>query len=156
MLFLGTEIYDPVTGCRGCASGSNHNIFGNKYGQYLAVIQVAREERVAKKAEERARREREAQEDNAEDEDEEDDESAKAESESEDDGPVTEADGKRKKKQNFWVTEELENTVELTDDMIGHLAGEAKHEAVKAAAKAGGKQSETEDLPPNKRTRTSS
>jgi hypothetical protein len=38
--------------------------------------------------------------------------------------------------------------------MIGHLAGEAKHEAVKAAAKAGARKAETDDLPPNKRTRT--
>lgn len=32
-------------GCRGCASGPGgfHNIFGNKYGQHLARIQVARE-----------------------------------------------------------------------------------------------------------------
>lgn len=42
----GTTIEDPTTGCRGCASGpgGNKNIFGNKYGQYLAAIQVAREE----------------------------------------------------------------------------------------------------------------
>ena len=37
---------DPVTGCRGCASGpgGESNIFGNKYGQHLAAIQIAREE----------------------------------------------------------------------------------------------------------------
>ncbi|KAJ1422221.1 G10 protein-domain-containing protein, partial [Ochromonadaceae sp. CCMP2298] len=45
----GTEVEDPTTGCRGCASGSNANIFENKYGQYLAAIQVAREERQARK-----------------------------------------------------------------------------------------------------------
>jgi len=39
------QIEDPTTGCRGCASGSGGNIFGNKYGQYLAAIQIAREER---------------------------------------------------------------------------------------------------------------
>ena len=35
-------------GCRGCASGAggHTNIFGNKYGQYLAAIQVAREKRL--------------------------------------------------------------------------------------------------------------
>lgn len=40
-------IEDPTTGCRGCASGPGGevNIFGNKYGQDLARIQVAREER---------------------------------------------------------------------------------------------------------------
>jgi bud site selection protein 31 len=45
----GTEIIEPTTGCRGCASGSNQNIFGNKYGQNLAAIQIAREERIAKR-----------------------------------------------------------------------------------------------------------
>ena len=43
----GTEIEDPNTGCRGCSSGDGGNIFGNKYGQYLAAIQVAREEKAA-------------------------------------------------------------------------------------------------------------
>ena len=45
--FQNTEIEDPNTGCRGCSSGDGGNIFGNKYGQYLAAIQVAREEKVA-------------------------------------------------------------------------------------------------------------
>ena len=34
---------DPTTGCLGCATGEARNIFGNKYGQRLADIQVARE-----------------------------------------------------------------------------------------------------------------
>jgi len=39
----------PTTGCRGCASGAGpRNIFGNKYGQHLAKIQVLREERAAR------------------------------------------------------------------------------------------------------------
>ena len=44
----GMEIEDPITGCRGCASGIGGcaNIFGNKYGQYLAAIQIAREQRL--------------------------------------------------------------------------------------------------------------
>lgn len=46
-LTAGTEIEDPNTGCRGCSSGDGGNIFGNKYGQYLAAIQVAREEKLA-------------------------------------------------------------------------------------------------------------
>lgn len=39
---------DPTTGCRGCASGDGQprNIFGNKYGQNLAAVQVAREKRM--------------------------------------------------------------------------------------------------------------
>mmetsp|Transcript_18634 Transcript_18634/g.20992 ORF Transcript_18634/g.20992 Transcript_18634/m.20992 type:complete len:277 (-) Transcript_18634:83-913(-) len=42
---------DPTTGCLGCASGKGagpRNIFSNKYGQYLAAVQIAREERIQK------------------------------------------------------------------------------------------------------------
>ena len=41
---------DPTTGCMGCASGVGagpNNIFGNKYGQNLAAVQMAREKRMA-------------------------------------------------------------------------------------------------------------
>lgn len=41
---------DPTTGCMGCASGIDagpKNIFGNKYGQNLAAVQIAREKRIA-------------------------------------------------------------------------------------------------------------
>jgi len=39
---------DPTTGCRGCASGVGQprNIFGNKYGQNLAAVQIARDKRM--------------------------------------------------------------------------------------------------------------
>jgi len=40
---------DPTTGCRGCASGKGagpRNIFGRKYGQNLAAVQLAREKRL--------------------------------------------------------------------------------------------------------------
>jgi len=40
---------DPTTGCLGCASGKEsgpRNIFGNKYGQNLAAVQIARERRM--------------------------------------------------------------------------------------------------------------
>mmetsp|Transcript_17166 Transcript_17166/g.25415 ORF Transcript_17166/g.25415 Transcript_17166/m.25415 type:complete len:243 (+) Transcript_17166:108-836(+) len=39
-----TIVECATTGCRGCASGpgGQRNIFGNKYGQYLAAIQIAR------------------------------------------------------------------------------------------------------------------
>lgn len=43
------QAQDPTTGCRGCASGKGagpRNIFGNKYGQHLAAVQVAREKRM--------------------------------------------------------------------------------------------------------------
>ncbi|KAF0685592.1 Aste57867_22560 [Aphanomyces stellatus] len=41
----GQLIQERHSGCRGCASGPGgyHNIFGNKYGQHLAAIQVMRE-----------------------------------------------------------------------------------------------------------------
>ena len=41
-----TIVEDPHTGCLGCSSGpgGQRNIFGNKYGQYLASIQVARDQ----------------------------------------------------------------------------------------------------------------
>ena len=47
----GSQIQSQLTGCRGCASGKAgyRNIFGNKYGQYLAAIQIAREEAAEKK-----------------------------------------------------------------------------------------------------------
>ena len=40
----------PTTGCRGCASGGQRNIFGNKYGQSLAKIQILREQREQREA----------------------------------------------------------------------------------------------------------
>eukprot|EP00587_Corethron_hystrix_P010168 CAMPEP_0113297042 /NCGR_PEP_ID=MMETSP0010_2-20120614/69_1 /TAXON_ID=216773 ORGANISM="Corethron hystrix, Strain 308" /NCGR_SAMPLE_ID=MMETSP0010_2 /ASSEMBLY_ACC=CAM_ASM_000155 /LENGTH=230 /DNA_ID=CAMNT_0000149865 /DNA_START=173 /DNA_END=866 /DNA_ORIENTATION=- /assembly_acc=CAM_ASM_000155 len=51
------DAVDPTSGCRGCASGrgGRENIFGNKYGQQLAAVQVARE--TAKADEERKRAE---------------------------------------------------------------------------------------------------
>lgn len=51
---------DPTTGCRGCASGKGagpRNLFGNKYGQNLAAVQIARE----KRKEEMEQRQREAE-----------------------------------------------------------------------------------------------
>lgn len=64
-LSADTVVEDVNTGCRGCASGAggNKNIFGNKYGQYLAAIQVARQ----KKQEQRKREELFDEEEEAED-----------------------------------------------------------------------------------------
>ncbi|KAG6611082.1 g10-like protein [Phytophthora cinnamomi] len=47
----GQVVQEKHSGCRGCASGPGgyHNIFGNKYGQHLARIQIAREEAAKKK-----------------------------------------------------------------------------------------------------------
>jgi bud site selection protein 31 len=52
-----TVVEDPFTGCLGCASGpgGQRNIFGNKYGQYLAAIQVARDEERARREADKAR-----------------------------------------------------------------------------------------------------
>uniref|UniRef100_M4BUQ6 G10 protein n=1 Tax=Hyaloperonospora arabidopsidis (strain Emoy2) TaxID=559515 RepID=M4BUQ6_HYAAE len=43
----GQIVQEKHSGCRGCASGPGgyYNIFGNKYGQDLAQIQLAREEK---------------------------------------------------------------------------------------------------------------
>ena len=80
---------DPTTGCLGCASGKGQgelvsNIFGNKYGQNLAAVQVARDKRrmeiEAKNELERLKRlEREQEE--VEDEDEAEDEAEEQEQE---------------------------------------------------------------------------
>ncbi len=50
---------DPTTGCRGCSSGvgQHRNIFGNKYGQNLAAVQVAREKRMEEMEQKRLREE---------------------------------------------------------------------------------------------------
>ena len=46
----GRVVLDQTCGCRGCASGPGgyKNIYGNKYGQNLADIQVRREKTKAK------------------------------------------------------------------------------------------------------------
>jgi len=55
----GTVVREPFSGCRGCASGAagQDNIFGNKYGQSLAAIQIRREEKLAAELEDEARQE---------------------------------------------------------------------------------------------------
>lgn len=166
-LAAGAEIEDPVTGCRGCASGSNHNIFGNKYGQYLAAIQVAREERATKRAAERERLlKQQLEEEEDEDEDDEDSSSDRFsdEEESEDeeeegaDEPVNSADGTHKRQPNLWSKRETGTGVKMTEDFMGQLAPEARREAMAAVSKAGNSdvpQSESSSGPPNKRHRPS-
>tara|TARA_Y100000780_G_C13445613_1_gene325131 strand:+ start:34 stop:585 length:552 start_codon:yes stop_codon:yes gene_type:complete len=62
----GRVIVGNDTGCLGCASGAGgfHNIFGNKYGQHLADVQMCRERGLlrdmGKWSEEEARAELEA------------------------------------------------------------------------------------------------
>lgn len=47
-LRAGTIVESRYNGCLGCCSGKGgeQNIFGNKYGQRLAAIQIAREEQI--------------------------------------------------------------------------------------------------------------
>ena len=118
----GMEIEDPITGCRGCASGSggSSNIFGNKYGQYLAAIQVAREERIASKL-------------NDEDSDDEDDERDETQQEAaKDQEPVGAKDGSSGKLASVWAADD--EKVELSEDLFGVLDIDAEKEA-RAAAK---------------------
>lgn len=160
----GTEIEDPMTGCRGCASGSSSNIFGNKYGQYLAAIQVAREERLAQKKAlqaqllaQQAAEDAEDEEDNDDSEQEYDQDSDKdgGEDSEEDLGPVALPDGSSApKKKVIWASAEQEQNIALDDAMIGELAPEAKREAMQAMSKASLKSAGSHDLgPPGKRSR---
>lgn len=110
-LAAGTEIEDPVTGCRGCASGSSQNIFGNKYGQYLAAIQIAREEKAA------ARRR-----------------VLEQEQEDEEDGDEQGVDDNNAN--TFWSSKTDLDESNLREEMIGFLAPEAKREAMQALSKA--------------------
>jgi bud site selection protein 31 len=112
----GTVIEDAVTGCHGCASGpgGDKNIFGNKYGQYLAAIQIAREARQGKESI--------ADEEIGSDSDGKDDES------SSDDGPVGAQDGSSGKKSSVWATEGEEDAELLPVEAIGTLTSEADRE----------------------------
>lgn len=78
---------DPTTGCMGCASSRDDeqpsNIFGNKYGQNLAAVQVARELRMQQLEKEKQQQEEEARRENEDEGDEETDD----ETDDEDYGP---------------------------------------------------------------------
>jgi hypothetical protein len=166
----GTEIEDPMTGCRGCASGASSNIFGNKYGQYLAAIQVAREDRMAAKKQALLDAQQRQQQEEAEDENSDDDEKSESaddddnssdaggEKEEEDLGPVGAPDGSSGPKAlDIWASSAQEKDVQLSDEMIGELAPEAKREAMQAMSKANLAQkqsgSSSSDGPPGKRFR---
>ena len=101
-LAAGTVVEDPVTGCRGCSSGadSEENIFGNKYGQDLAGIQVAREERSAYLSNQ--------QEDEDEEDGDEEDEDEEDEDE-EDLGPVGAPDGSSGNSNTVWADDKDES-----------------------------------------------
>ena len=74
-------VADPTTGCLGCASGKKggpRNIFGNKYGQNLAAVQIAREKRQAAKEKKLAEVAAKAEEEKAKQQKEEDDDDDEA------------------------------------------------------------------------------
>mmetsp|Transcript_89059 Transcript_89059/g.256768 ORF Transcript_89059/g.256768 Transcript_89059/m.256768 type:complete len:278 (-) Transcript_89059:594-1427(-) len=82
------QAQDPTTGCYGCASdGGARNIFGNKYGQYLAAVQIAREERQTKKMEEARKRANQRKDDDDDETDDSDEIDSEKEDEDSDYGP---------------------------------------------------------------------
>ncbi|DAZ93534.1 TPA: hypothetical protein N0F65_000150 [Lagenidium giganteum] len=109
----GQTIQEKHSGCRGCASGPGgyHNIFGNKYGQYLARIQIARESRgdVAPKGPAVWASQEEEQKYDA-DSDEDEDTGAREE-------PVAEASDKKRKNQNDASSETKESDGESSDEL---------------------------------------
>eukprot|EP01041_Mallomonas_annulata_P005316 gene5316-10627_t len=129
----GTVIEDPVTGCRGCASGpgGNRNIFGNKYGQYLAAIQVAREERLAQL---QLQENNLHDDDEDEDDDDNEDDEEQEEEKKQDLGPVCNADGSSGSKNSVWAQDGEEN-IQLPQEVIGQVNAAAAKEG-KAALKA--------------------
>jgi bud site selection protein 31 len=141
----GTVIEDPMTGCRGCASGSGgeKNIFGNKYGQYLAAIQIAREERdnLRSGGQQYA------------DDDQNNEENDEQEAEEQYTGPVGAADGSSGKKAAVWADEDEE--IDLPESIMGVLSGDAEREGRIAAKNIGRGIVEQEfSGPPGKRSRT--
>lgn len=147
----GTEIEDPNTGCRGCASGSGGNIFGNKYGQYLAAIQVARGERVARQTHAAAADDDADDDVQNDDEDDEDEPGPQVGSKRSGQqlssqakkvqiaqlGPVGAADGGTGEGESVWA-DAADEEIELDSGMIGQYVGEAEKES-RAAARSLGK-----------------
>lgn len=156
-----TVVEDPNTGCLGCASGpgGQRNIFGNKYGQYLAAIQVAREEERARRAKagggssgtaaSGAKAARGAKAAAAADED-----TDEGEGEGEGEGSDAE-DGPRPG--SIWAVSEAERTLESADmENDEHHAGaaaEAEREAAATAKRAAGSASSSEGSSDGKRPR---
>lgn len=138
----GTVIEDPVTGCRGCASGpgGNRNIFGNKYGQYLAAIQVLREERLSAL---QGNFNTQQDEDEDEKDDDEDDE------EDEEEEVVGAADGSSGKKSSVWVADDEADRISLPQEVIGTLDASAEKEGRSALKSIGSGPVRGGDEPPS-------
>ena len=107
----GTYIEDPVTGCRGCFSGpgGQKNIFGNKYGQYLAAIQIAREER-QKLAAAVAASEKDVDDEDVDGEGHSDDD----DDDENDDGDDVTGDLKKKERNSIWAADDNEISFDPT------------------------------------------
>jgi bud site selection protein 31 len=127
----GTYIEDATTGCHGCASGpgGDSNIFGNKYGQYLAAIQVAREERLQQVSEEKESGDAEGE----------------GESDAEEDlGPVAQANGSSKaarSKASVWARDDEDLRDAVPEEAVGKLSADAAKEGRMAMKSLGGNSS---------------
>ncbi len=123
-LAAGTQIEDATTGCRGCASGSEHsrNIFDNKYGQHLAAIQIAREER------DRLAEERGSEGGSGDDDDNDDDDEEEEEEEEKKLGPVGAADGSSgpRGQRSVWADSQEEQESVLLRSSQQHSRGDEK------------------------------
>jgi hypothetical protein len=157
----------------GCASGpgGERNIFGNKYGQYLAAIQVAREDRLAAK---QARHQKEAEEDEEGEEDfgpsrssgkladgrnSESGDDNEQENDSDEDAVVGAADGSSGKKSSIWAADVAEEAnVHLDESIMGQLSADAEKEGRGGLKNFGGKDTGRGDdagfeRPSSKRTK---
>ncbi|CAM9613930.1 unnamed protein product [Sphacelaria rigidula] len=136
-LSADTVVEDVNTGCRGCATGAggNKNIFGNKYGQYLAAIQATRQ-----KKQEQRKREQLFNEEEEEEEEEEDDGEDRWR-------PSKMTKGKRgrdsddsddeDKDAGIWADNEAEAMLGPGGEE-GKMSAEAEREAKKALGRVGG------------------
>lgn len=132
----GMQIEDPITGCRGCASGpgGNKNIFGNKYGQYLAAIQIARERKAELDAQEAAENDGDGSDQ---------DRKQSSGDEDDEDAPVGAADGSSgKSKSSIWAQQEEEDDIDLPEETIGVSSGDAEREGRAAAHHLGRNEEE--------------
>lgn len=129
----GASIEDPVTGCRGCASGSGEsNIFGNKYGQDLAAIQIAREERMFKLKEEQDQKVHDSDENDV------DDDDVASDDDEEEEGPVISADGSSKPKMaSIWEENRDKKRAASSDDDDDDETSSDNHKQDELAHKKG-------------------
>ena len=107
---------DPTTGCMGCASGKGagpRNIFGTKYGQNLAAVQMAREKRLEQQRLVEQAKEKAAEEGEDETDDDDDDKDDEDDDASQDDYGPSPAAG-------IWAgSKKLQQAVEGDDEEDG-------------------------------------